>query len=1419
MVFPGGLDFCQTLKARNSYDPTKGTGLFHRPAGFLILLLSLGLAGCGAPTPGQGSSGDGTIQAQGWSQPGITATGLDTNTGLAFTPRIAAEPDTANNGGSDDALPSALAVWVEMKDLNPFDNKPAVYHVYASRWNGTAWEAPVLMDTGSADYPAWAPQVAMDNQGNGVVVFEQADGGDCDTVTSGTQTCTHVYGRRYTMGSGWEGSALRVDNPVGTFGAAVSPAVAMERDPGVNNGGIEDTLPGIVATFTQWDGTGWRVYAARTTALTGAWSAPVLISPPGGLNVLSVGRTTVDWESRSTSTTYTGNFSSVVTGPNGRIYASYHHISGGGIGNDSLRFAACDGATLDCTAGDTLAAGNFAGVGTISSSGTTVTGTGTVFTRDLAVNGTISAAGQIRKVTAIASNTSLTTDTAFFPALSAGTAYTFTVSATSGRSNWKTVCVDGFASPNCTSAGTTGSTAGLHTSIAIDRTAGVNPGRLYIAYATNLTARFVSCLPGAGNEYCSSTALSTWSGPLNITAANPIPIYLRLKVDSTGRLHLVYQRTSGSTQLNYINCLPGAGNGYCTSSGWSAALVVDAAANNGQFAALAIDGSGVNPDRLYVTYQDVTNSQLKYATCLPAAGNGFCATSGWTLLGVVGTSATVTQYTGIGVDATGRVHVAFHNPATTRLRYATCLPGAGNSFCTAAAGNWSVTDVDTGPSNGRWASLEVDAANRVHVVYNMAPIGPSGNLTASPAGAIKYATCNPGAGGTDCATASNWNLFLIQDSYEGMSDGSGNSIGTHLSIALDPAFGLGGAYDARSAQKFIRAMGYSEIDNFFTHTAFRLTTGFTSPGGVSAVAMDAAGRATVAMILTPIRNCSRSSPQDSVPGAAGGAGRGSTNGSDGFGGAVTGYAIDCGDDRLFVNRYDFVAPSGWKAARDITPAENLGVQNSLDNTNCEDIGNLNNDNNNAVQGVGTDGDAETMNLASPCVDLSSPSIVMDDNGNALVAFKSFQWVTTTDTTASAAGAENHNLYSNMTSQRVQIFVKTYAVNSTANASFAGDEFGVATAAATTTTLTDLNRNWGNGQWVGGRVTILASPNTNRGLTRTITANTGTSLTFTPALPNATAAGATYVVSAWSENLISQYAITGYADNNLNASTCGTNINNTGGYASLITNTPYVNTVDGNAIMTTDAGGTGDRSNIYIMNCSLDNPVLAVKPNDGSSAMLTYERYGGNEGTTLGRRVVVVHRCIEGTEGGGNTDTVCGSAAGEWGVVGTYAGTLTTVPDSDQCTNALQLATVGNCWGAGTGSGSTVQVDAGGTTNAFSPRIAMDNNGNAMLVWTQKDGPGKWRVYSRRFCANSGGTTSCGAGIGWQADPPVIIDGGGSLDYFEPRIAMEQTNTRPNHTVTECGAGNANCGDAVAVFGRFNSSGSIFRIDAAGWAPP
>jgi hypothetical protein len=86
-----------------------------------------------------------------------------------------------------------------------------------------------------------------------------------------------------------------------------------------------------------------------------------------------------------------------------------------------------------------------------------------------------------------------------------------------------------------------------------------------------------------------------------------------------------------------------------------------------------------------MAYRDVTNGDLKYATC--AAG---CATAGnWQAL-AVDVLGDVGRYTSLGVDGTGRVHVSYYDVTNSNLKYATCAASC------ATTGNWQAVTVDTG---------------------------------------------------------------------------------------------------------------------------------------------------------------------------------------------------------------------------------------------------------------------------------------------------------------------------------------------------------------------------------------------------------------------------------------------------------------------------------------------------------------------------------------------------------------------------------------------------------------------------------------------------------------------------------------------------------------------------------------------------
>ncbi|HEY3421455.1 MAG TPA: NosD domain-containing protein [Methanomassiliicoccales archaeon] len=101
-----------------------------------------------------------------------TAQLLETATGDAKTPQVAMD----NNG-------NAVAVWGQ------YDG--AYYSTYANRYTAGAWGAAKLIETAKGD--AQIPQVAMDNNGNAIVVWVQLD----------NVWRLSIYASKYTNAIGW----------------------------------------------------------------------------------------------------------------------------------------------------------------------------------------------------------------------------------------------------------------------------------------------------------------------------------------------------------------------------------------------------------------------------------------------------------------------------------------------------------------------------------------------------------------------------------------------------------------------------------------------------------------------------------------------------------------------------------------------------------------------------------------------------------------------------------------------------------------------------------------------------------------------------------------------------------------------------------------------------------------------------------------------------------------------------------------------------------------------------------------------------------------------------------------------------------------------------------------------------------------
>jgi dipeptidyl aminopeptidase/acylaminoacyl peptidase len=158
-----------------------------------------------------------------------TATLIETGTGNAYKPQIAIDPDG-----------NAIAVWIQ--------NDGSHNSIYANRYiPGGNWGTETQIETGTGT--AHDPQIAIDTDGNAMVVWYQYDG-----------SYQSIYANRYTPAANW-GTATLIET--GTRDAYV-PQIAI--DPNGN----------AMAVWVQNDGSFYSIYANRY-APSGNWGTATLI--------------------------------------------------------------------------------------------------------------------------------------------------------------------------------------------------------------------------------------------------------------------------------------------------------------------------------------------------------------------------------------------------------------------------------------------------------------------------------------------------------------------------------------------------------------------------------------------------------------------------------------------------------------------------------------------------------------------------------------------------------------------------------------------------------------------------------------------------------------------------------------------------------------------------------------------------------------------------------------------------------------------------------------------------------------------------------------------------------------------------------------------------------------------------------------
>ena len=197
-----------------------------------------------------------------------------------------------------------------------------------------------------------------------------------------------------------------------------------------------------------------------------------------------------------------------------------------------------------------------------------------------------------------------------------------------------------------------------------------------------------------------------------VDSADSVGLYPSLALDSQDRPFIsYYDVTNGNLKFAYWN-----------GSQWVVQVVDAASADVGTFNSLTlskntgscnlvIPNSSVCP---MISYYDATNTDLKHA---------FLSVSAAWVNQVVDSSGEVGQYSSIGIDNFGQLHISYYDKTNGDLKHAVGSKG-GSSW------SWPVLEVvDSNGDVGRYSSLGIDSFNTPHISYYDATLGD-----------LKYAT-------------------------------------------------------------------------------------------------------------------------------------------------------------------------------------------------------------------------------------------------------------------------------------------------------------------------------------------------------------------------------------------------------------------------------------------------------------------------------------------------------------------------------------------------------------------------------------------------------------------------------------------------------------------------------------------------------
>jgi hypothetical protein len=197
----------------------------------------------------------GTTAFSMWGMPFSTATGWGTAALL--------ENDTA--GGWDiipsvavDPIGRAVAVWQR------FDSAAGRFNIRSNHWTpAVGWGTAELIETNTLGFSR-DPRIALDANGNGIAVWDQADAGPGGHI--------QIWSNRYSLGSGWGTAGLLENFRANDNYPAQYPQVAF--DPAGNAFALWLDSGGDIQGVGYTLGTGWGTQRAMGPGTTQAPGAP-----------------------------------------------------------------------------------------------------------------------------------------------------------------------------------------------------------------------------------------------------------------------------------------------------------------------------------------------------------------------------------------------------------------------------------------------------------------------------------------------------------------------------------------------------------------------------------------------------------------------------------------------------------------------------------------------------------------------------------------------------------------------------------------------------------------------------------------------------------------------------------------------------------------------------------------------------------------------------------------------------------------------------------------------------------------------------------------------------------------------------------------------------------------------------------------